>query len=246
MALIKIIDAPEKVNAFHIFHGLSFSTGDNILAELFRAYIPDLSLYNACSNQNLDLVDKLIKLGVNDYNEGLKGACQSGNLELVQMMIDEGADDFTDGFTIACSNKHYGIMAELAKADANSNHDSADWKAGLNNSCLCGDDELVQAVVDRGATNLAEGFTIACRGGQRDIMILLSNEGADATPALKQMCQANLSDMVEYLLTEYDDVIDWSDTLAFACPTTNSLLIRHCLKHGVTSCQHCGKDYTQI
>jgi ankyrin repeat protein len=48
-------------------------------------------LYNACVNNNIDMIDVLIFYGANDWNIGLSGACKSGNYELMMCMIKMGA-----------------------------------------------------------------------------------------------------------------------------------------------------------
>lgn len=48
-------------------------------------------LFNACANNNIQMIDMLIFHGANNWNNGLSGACKNGNYELMMCMIKMGA-----------------------------------------------------------------------------------------------------------------------------------------------------------
>lgn len=48
-------------------------------------------LFNACVNNNIQMIDVLIFHGANNWNIGLSGACKNGNYELMMCMIKMGA-----------------------------------------------------------------------------------------------------------------------------------------------------------
>ena len=52
-------------------------------------------LADACGANNEDIVDQMLQLGANDFNEALNTACECGHEELAKRMIDLGANDRT-------------------------------------------------------------------------------------------------------------------------------------------------------
>jgi hypothetical protein len=51
-------------------------------------------LYNACKSGSLQEVEKLVKLGANDFNWYLECACKYGHLPIVNRLIELGANHF--------------------------------------------------------------------------------------------------------------------------------------------------------
>lgn len=81
-----------------------------------------------CKNQNIAMVELLIKLGADDWNVGLRGACEGGSLEIVKLMLFKGANDFNMGLCLACYGMIYDYYSENYIA-------------------------IIQLMIDHGATN---------------------------------------------------------------------------------------------
>lgn len=73
----------------------------------------DQGFNNVCAIGNIDMVNRMISLGVDDWFRGLKIASMNGHYDIVELMINKGADDFKDlniGLKFACLNGHRNIV----------------------------------------------------------------------------------------------------------------------------------------
>ena len=102
-----------------------------------------------------NIMNFLIKQGVNDWNAGLQGACQGGHMELIELFINKGANSWNWGLFGAACNGHMNAVQLMIDKGAN------DWNTGLLH-CLRGFlsfydkpeldyKEIINLMIDKGA-----------------------------------------------------------------------------------------------
>lgn len=84
---------------------------DIILTEHLELEVLNDIMSAACEGGDYDLVQRLIALGANDFNGGLRHACIEYHTRIINLMIDHGASDFD----AACEQAVYGWHPELIK-----------------------------------------------------------------------------------------------------------------------------------
>ena len=88
---------------------------------VFNDITKSLMLYKACESGNLELVKKIINMGIIVENEMFFNVCKSGNLELVKFILDRlksvqdlrtliHGETFTDGMIGACNGGNIDIL----------------------------------------------------------------------------------------------------------------------------------------
>ena len=163
-------------------------------------------LYTATRKENLSVIKKLIKRGV-DINRSapngwtsLKSAAQQGNLEIVKVLLDSGADpniaDDTNYTPLmnAVSGEHEEIVKILLKFNADPNIQSGenpeddDWEPGrsaLMDAAVSGNVAIARELLKGGANpNLvnSKGWTAlhsAVISTSTDMLTLLLKSGAN-------------------------------------------------------------------
>ena len=77
------------------------------------------SLFFACTRGHKNAVNRLLELGANDYEAGLRGACFHGKIDFAKQMIELGAKNLDESVNIALRNdKNLPIIEELLKLGA--------------------------------------------------------------------------------------------------------------------------------
>ena len=158
---------------------------------------------NATRLGNVELINILIKKGNKEWNSGLYGACEGGHVSIVKNMMSRGAHNYDNGLYAACINHHLEIAqlmlsymnhftseinTSLFYACVNGsgdmiqlliNNGASNWDYGMQGACKGGHMLLVQNMIARGASNWTNGLIYACRGGHLDIVQLMIVRGAD-------------------------------------------------------------------
>ncbi len=132
------------------------------------------NLCNACRDNDINLVNELIKQGANDFNRGLRWASFKGNVEIVKLMIENGA---TDGLWNACYGGNIEIIELLIGKGAN------DFNQGLIGACRAGHIEIVKLMIENRAPEVLDlngGLQETCSfSNNKELMLLLIIKGAD-------------------------------------------------------------------
>ncbi len=115
------------------------ATGDlaniNKAVDCMNAALFDVPRYlnaginDACKHAQYEVVDRLLALGADDFNNGLRGACEGGHAIIVERMLKLGAKDFDGGLLAACSGKHVKIAERMIEFGA------TDFNAALYKAC---------------------------------------------------------------------------------------------------------------
>jgi hypothetical protein len=70
-------------------------------------------LYEYCKSGDLEAVKNEIKLGADEYNNGLFVACSYGNLQLVEYMLSLGANNYNYGLHYLCNSRYYNVKIAI-------------------------------------------------------------------------------------------------------------------------------------
>lgn len=138
-----------------------------------------------------EIIDLMIQCGASNWDESLLVACKFGNIGHVKMMIQHGANLFNinDCFIEACVHNHTKIAKLLVDLGAN------DYNRGLTESIKNNNMELINLMVQKGATNLEklkdiDEFKLAC--------VYCKHIGGD--PANDTMCKTLLKTYPVFVL----------------------------------------------
>ncbi len=65
------------------------------------------------------MIDKMIRRGACDWNDGLRGACLGGHMDIMEDMAERGADDWNGGLVRACVGENIDVVDEMIRRGAN-------------------------------------------------------------------------------------------------------------------------------
>jgi len=106
-----------------------------------------------CKLGNKVSVNYLIRMGANNWNDGLMGACEGGHIEIAGIMVDNGATNFNRALEIACCYNQIQ-MVKLMK-----DYGADDFNRGLRSAGENDNKEIAEYLVSLGAThNLIKWF----------------------------------------------------------------------------------------
>lgn len=128
----------------------------------------------ACSNQDIKLIKKLMNEGTNDWNMswGLHKACTKGNIVFVKKYTNliikhGGTPSWNLGLEGACSGGHMSTAKFTIDCGAN------DWNSGLGIACQNGHVKLAKFMIKKGANNFKEAWWRMEIGKSLEILKLL-------------------------------------------------------------------------
>jgi len=157
----------------------------------------DTPLMLACQANNVEMVDLLIKSGVdmepqNEFgNTPLMFACQQNNVEIVNLLIQsevnmEAKNTYGEtGFIVACKLGHLEIVNLLIKSGANIESQNADGHTGFMIASDYGNCAMVELLIKSGVNMEAKnqywqtGFMLACQNCNFEILDLLIKSGVN-------------------------------------------------------------------
>lgn len=73
----------------------------------------NMALAGACRGGHIALVESMIAIGANDFDEALYEACSGGHIELARSMIARGATSFGNPLIVASAHGHLDIVREI-------------------------------------------------------------------------------------------------------------------------------------
>lgn len=83
---------------------------------------PDEGLYESCLIGDLDLVNKFISFGAEDFDFALRHACEGGHHHIIDLMEELGARDHYRALECACYSSQYHVMERLINFMKNEGH----------------------------------------------------------------------------------------------------------------------------
>ena len=105
----------------------------------------NLKLELSFLSQNLKMIEKLISMGANSFQNSLYNAALTGKIELIKLICSKNENiNFNFAFNAACiSNNQEVINFFLDRGVSN-------WDRGLNGACIAGNMEMVKLMVQKG------------------------------------------------------------------------------------------------
>ncbi len=112
-------------------------------------------LERACEKCKYDIIEYLIKMGADDWNEGFAAACEGNHKNIMEYMINKGKINFDNALKRACVGGHRNIINYLIN-DIGVNN----WNEALTGACkgrmYYGNNrnhkELIEDMINKGAT----------------------------------------------------------------------------------------------
>ena len=129
-----------------------------VVQELLKDKRVDPSAFNnfaislACENGHLDVVNRLIELGANNFSTGLHYACYGGYLSTVDRMLELDNSPFSicEGFKGACCSGNLLLVKKLIKLEENY-FTKSDFNEGLENAMNYGHMLIATEMLQLGA-----------------------------------------------------------------------------------------------
>jgi ankyrin repeat protein len=163
-----------------LFEGCRTGNMVNINNAIKRgAYDFDRGFDYACLNGHMNIIIKMIELGVNKYdfecygleNHGLSMACRGGHMDAINKMIELGATKFEWGLSSACRGGHINAVNRMIEiANLKGGLCIAYFDLGLAMACKGGHMNAINKMIEMGATDFNRGLNNACRGGQMNVI----------------------------------------------------------------------------
>ena len=194
--------------------------------------IENAMLIGACKSGNIPLFEKAVAKGANAYNNAFQNACYGGHRELAEK-VEKLAD--WDGFF---NSNHVTFLQE---AVCGGHLNSVKWVASriiennfphrienhtldyvLYKACLNGHMDIVDFLIECGASDWYRGLDYACRGGHLEIakkIVQIKKHYpmniSHFNSALSYACQRGNMDVIHWLIQKGAN--DWTDGLNSAC-----------------------------
>lgn len=154
------------------------------------------------------LIMPVIRRGINDWDNGLRGACQGGCVEVAKFMLGNGNDNddvihphWTNDCIDDFNNLNFSCLFPRMNV--------TQVNVGLCYACRGGFFETAKLMIKYGANNLNEGLYYACESNTDDIIKFLIKEGAcDWNLGLEGACRGGNTKLV--LFMESLGANDWS------------------------------------
>lgn len=162
-------------------------------------------------------------------DNGLQNACEHGHLEIVQCLIQKHRGTLYEGMTIAYYAGHFQIVEYLCK-HVRSCHgvlraacfrgdlktvqrllqfnisSKDDLELGLDMACQGGHLNIVELMIENGATDIEYGFVLACDAGHLHVARFLIEKGiGDLNRAMSKTRHPDIFDLlITHGATEFD------------------------------------------
>lgn len=154
----------------------------------------------ACFGGHKKMVELMIKVGIEKYDDALCVACYEGHKEIVEMLVKTGAIELNKGMKYVCygmekylnegktppeggdvicsryrerQSEYREIVELLMKSGAN------DWNMILRYACIVGDFDMVYTMLGKEVDNKDQCLCCACLYGHKNIVELLLASGVD-------------------------------------------------------------------
>jgi ankyrin repeat protein len=195
-----------------------------------------VSIYVACMDGNFELIELLLKLGLNNFESGLIGGCTSGHEDVVKMMIDKGAMDFGVGMKTACEEGYEGVVnlliANMPPTVTNFTFDDkgTPFDQGLEGACISGNMMLAKLMISKGANHWNQGMLRSCENGHIRVVELMIEKAEEQhwvmlnyELGLQVACYGNHTEIIN--LMESKGANDWRKAFNSACLGGNMTIV---------------------
>lgn len=134
----------------------------------------NIAMARACRRGHINIIEKLISHGANNWDDGLDRACRGGHRQIVDLMIANGADNWNSALNSACAGGHIDIAKLMIAHGANC------WDQGLFAAVCKRKRELILLMLEKGArmSYILDDLYWPCSRGDKDITLLLIANGA--------------------------------------------------------------------
>lgn len=170
----------KKVNLFKalfLWKYVCFSKKDKIVDLLLNEHDIcdfDVGLFWACRLGYVYLINKMIEMGAENFNECLKAAGAGGHIIPLMILMEHGADDWNKGLEGACYGHHKRFIEFMIYKGANN------WDLALEMSVIKKySKKLIQFLIKKGATNLNGALATARAHNNTRACKLLMEYGAN-------------------------------------------------------------------
>ena len=126
-----------------------------------------------CSYGQIEVIEKMISKGANDWDNALMSACFSGNIEVVRKIIEKGATSFSQSLTSACVSGNIDIVKLMVEKGA----DSFDMALGSIRNIKS--EQIVKYLIEKGVNSLDKTLLECTSLKNVELVELLLNKGAD-------------------------------------------------------------------
>ena len=127
----------------------------------------NVKLVRAAQDGDEETVNKMIKLGANDYNKAMVNAAYAGNINIVNKMIKLGADKYNESMYFAAYNNHEDIIDDMIKLGADN------YNRTMINAALNGHENIVRKMLQLGADSYFLAIDMAKEKGHDNIIKLI-------------------------------------------------------------------------
>jgi ankyrin repeat protein len=193
---------------------------NDLLTDAVRAGYPDIidfllshgandynrALIAAIRNKNPDLVQFFLRLGIDNYIDALNAAAVIGDLDLVRHFLNLlrahqgnwlGANQLAWATFMAARENHSAVVDELVRQ-------GADLNAALRGAAFGNHRELVQQLIDQGATDFDAAMEEAASKNHQSLIEFFmsrgANQPADLNQALVGAARGGHVDLMMFLL----------------------------------------------
>ena len=152
---------------------------------------------------------------------------------------------FINDFKLCCINNYIISIKILSLTN-----DIFDWNWGLLCACWGGHRDLVDFMIEKGASHWDYGLKGACRGGaccagghcpHCDIVDLMIEKGAgNWNWGLEAACQGGYRNLVDLMIQKGANYWNWG--LVYACMSDHSDIVKLMISKGATLCMHCRRN----
>ena len=216
----------------------------------------DIAMGAAARGGHSDLVDLLESLGGRGWNQVLESAAYSGNVELFDRALDEGSRYFPDAMCYACVGGQIEMVRRIYELDPFKGCIAEaftvaceygrreivefflphvrDLNSGLESACLGRHHDIVELLIEKGASNFNKGLEGACEGGDLQlIQLMLKSGGTCYTEAFHTAVWCDHLDAA-LLMLEKGAEPDWDRVLTYAVRNENQTLTKMAFNLGAT------------
>jgi hypothetical protein len=118
---------------------------------------------------------------------------------------------------------------------------ATDWNNGLRGACKGGDPEIVRLMMERGADDWGDGVYKACQEGHLELVKLMIEKCANCwNYGLQGACEGGHLELVKLMIEKGAN--DWNRGLYTACRGGDFDIVKLMIEKGATGCMCCRKS----
>jgi ankyrin repeat protein len=215
----------------------------NMFYSKFDSRYEDLAVSACCSGGHVNALKRLLELGADKNHLNLENACSSNNVEMVEYVLSIGkfnGKSIDKGFKRACRCGNIEIIKLLASLGCEN------FNNGLKVASYSGNIEAVKLLLSYGANNIDEAFIAACEGNYLEVARLLVTGIKDQDSINKGMsvCKYKNIELVGFLLEHGAN--NFNSFMEGAAIRGSFEIVKMMIEHGANKFNRCMEYATNI